>query len=334
MDNNFINNNNLLSSFNKEELNYLFNLLKNILINYRNNLNLSSNITFGIEIEYESLNHNKVDKYLLKKHPSWNSKPDLSLYFGGEITSPIMKDEIKYWKDLQDICKYLKINDANVRKNAGGHVHIGANIFNNDLKLWINFLKLYISYEHVLYRFGYGECVNERKGLNLYSMYMGNNLLKKLERIKYIKSMNDLEFLLDNDCPKFGGINFKHVCYNEKETYRFNTIEFRFPNGTKNEVIWQNNINTFSKMMLAISEEKINPEFLDYKISKLNERNNSSEILSRYICLEDALEFADLVFDNNLDKLYFLKQYFKNLDYVINKKYGHLTKRITHNKLV
>lgn len=334
MDNNFINNNNLLSSFNKEDLNYLFNLVNNILIEYRNNLNLPSNVTFGIEIEYEGLNHNKVDKYLLDKYPSWNSKTDLTLYAGGEITSPIMTDEIKYWKELQDICNYLKSNTANVRENAGGHVHIGANIFNNDLNLWINFLKLYISYEHILYRFGYGECANERKVLNQYSMYIGNNILKKLDKIKYVTSMNDLEFLLDNCCPKFGGINFKHICYNEREQYRFNTIEFRFPNGTKNEVIWQNNINTFTKMILAISEEKINPEFLDYKISKLSERNNSSEILSHYICLEDALEFADLVFDNNLDKLYFLKQYFKNFDYVINKKYSHLTKRLTNNKLV
>lgn len=330
MDNNFINNNDLLSSFNKEDLNYLFNIINNILIEYRNNLNLSSNVTFGIEIEYEYLNHNKVDKYLLKKYPSWNSKMDQSLYFGGEITSPIMKDEIKYWNELREICIYLKNNDANVRRNAGGHVHIGANIFNDNINNWLNFIKLYISYEHILYRFGYGECISERKGINVYAKFMGLELLNKLDTIKICQNMNDLEYLLSTYYNKFDGISFKHVCYTEKEKDRFNTIEFRFPNGTKNEIIWQNNINTFSKMMLAISEGKINSEFLDYKISKLNERNNSSEILSHYICLEDALEFADLVFDNNLDKLYFLKQYFKNFDYVINKKYSHLTKKLTN----
>lgn len=331
MDNNFLNNNDLLSSFNKEDLNYLFNLLNNTLIEYRSNLNLNSNVTFGVEIEYESLKKDKVDRYLLNKCFNWKSKSDLSLYSGGEITSPVMKDEIKYWNELKEICKFLKKNNANIRRNAGGHVHIGANIFNNDLNLWLNFLKLYISYEHVLYRFGYGECVNERKTLSTYSRHIANNLFYNLETIKSLLSMNDLESVLSNDNYKFSGINFKHVCYNEKEHYRFNTIEFRFPNGTKNEIIWQNNINTFSKMMIAIAENKINPEFLDYKINKFNERRNSNEILSHYICLEEALEFADLIFDNNLDKLYFLKQYFKDFNYSINKKYSHLTKKLTYN---
>ena len=332
MDNNFINNNNELSSFNKEDLNYLFNLIMNILIEYRNKLNLSSYLTFGIEIEYEYLKHDKVDKYLLNNLSKWDSKPDLSLFFGGEVTSPIMTDEKEYWIELKNICNFLKKNDANVINNASGHVHIGADIFNNDLNKWLNFIKLYISYEHILYRFGYGECLNERKGLKLYSIYTGNSLLKKLEKIKFTNSMSDLEYLLDTDCSKYGGINFKHVCYNDKEKDRYNTIEFRFPNGTKNEIIWQNNINTFSKMVLAIVENKINPKFLDYKINKVKERTTSSEVLSKNICIEDALEFADLIFDNNLDKIYFLKQYFKNFYYVINKRYSQLTKKITKNK--
>lgn len=332
MNNSFINNNNELSSFNKEDLNYLFNLLSNMLIEYRISLNLPSFVTFGVEIEYEALYHTFVDKYVKNNLLNWESKDDRSLYFGGEVTSPVMIDKKEYWLELKKICDYLKKNNANVRRNAGGHVHIGVNIFNNDLSLWTNFIKLYVSYEHILYRFGYGECISSRKHLDTYAKFVGSELFKKIKLIENTNSMYDLEFILNNEDKKFDGINFKHVCFNNKETYRFNTIEFRFPNGTKNEVIWQNNINTFSKMMLAISEEKINPKFLDYKLRQNQEKLAINNIKTNYIYLEDALEFADLVFDNNLDKLYFLKQYFKNFDYVLNNRHSLLTKSFTLNK--
>ena len=32
------------------------------------------------------------------------------------------------------------------------------------------------------------------------------------------------------------------------------------------------------------------------------------------VCLKDALEFVDLVFDSNIDKIYFLKQYLKDFE--------------------
>ena len=37
------------------------------------------------------------------------------------------------------------------------------------------------------------------------------------------------------------------------------------------------------------------------------------------IYLNDALEFADLIFDNNLDKVYFLRQYLKSFE--VSKEY-------------
>ena len=38
------------------------------------------------------------------------------------------------------------------------------------------------------------------------------------------------------------------------------------------------------------------------------------------IFLDQALEFADLIFTNNLDKIYFLKQYLKGFELANEKK--------------
>ena len=332
--------NNLLSDtenyyfykFNIEELNCLYKSLKNLLIEYRYNLNLNKELTFGVEIEYEGLYRGKTEKFLNKNLKNWESKIDNSLYFGGEITSPIMNDDKKFWLELKTICEFLNHYQVKVRNNAGGHVHIGANLLKNNVSLWIMFLKLYVCYEHILYRFGYGECINERKLLSTYSKFLGKELIENLNVFNNAQQLKDLQLLLDEEKPKCGGINFKHINFDNRYCDRINTIEFRFPNGTKNEIIWQNNINVFSKMIMAIVDEKINQEFLDYKLKNVKNRIISSEKLSHMVCLEDALEFADLIFDNNLDKMYFLKQYFKDFDYVTNKRHSVLSKKMTLNK--
>lgn len=323
------NKNYIFCEFNKDDLNFLYNTILNLLIDYRYNLGLNKKLTFGVEIEYEGLYYGKVEKFLNNNLNGWESKIDNSLYFGGEITSPIMNDDKRFWLELKNVCEFLKKYQVKVRNNAGGHVHIGADLFNKDKNLWIKFLKLYVCYEHILYRFGYGECINERKLLTEYSKFLGNELCDNINTLNKSRKMRDFQLLLDEEKTKFGGINFKHVIFDEKICNKFNTIEFRFPNGTKNEIIWQNNINVFANMVLAIVENKINPEFLDYKYNNLKKRTISAERLSRLICLEDTLEFTDLIFDNNLDKMYFLKQYFKNFDYTLSGKYSILSKKIT-----
>lgn len=323
--------NNNFCDFTKEDLEFLYNVIQNLFIDYRYNLGLDKALTFGVEIEYEGFYYGKTEKFLNQNLNNWESKVDNSLYFGGEVTSPIMNDDKKFWLELKTICEYLKKHHVRVHNNAASHVHIGASLLNNDPNLWIMFLKLYTCYEHILYRFGYGECINERKLLITYSKFIGKELCNSINILQNAKKMKDFQQILDEEQSKYVGINFKHVAFDERICNKFNTIEFRFPNGTKNEVIWQNNINVFAKMVLAIAENKINPEFLDYKFKQYQERKTSPESLSHLICIEDALEFADLIFDNNLDKMYFLKQYFKNFDYTLSKRHSLLSKKITPN---
>lgn len=56
----------------------------------------------------------------------------------------------------------------------------------------------------------------------------------------------------------------------------------------------------------------MNEDFLDYKLDQDFKPFRGNEYLYDEINLKNALEFVDLVFDNNLDKVYFLRQYLKN----------------------
>ena len=111
-------------------------------------------------------------------------------------------------------------------------------------------------------------------------------------------------------------INFRDTSFNNiLDTKGNNTVEYRAYNGTTEEIIIQNYINLSTKMMLAPSKNLIDEEFLDYKIEKLlsyNDKLAYDETEYYKVCLNDSLEFADMVFDNNLDKVYFLRQYLKD----------------------
>ena len=65
-------------------------------------------------------------------------------------------------------------------------------------------------------------------------------------------------------------------------------------------------------MLIASKTKVMDEKFLDYKLKNEYFTYSGNEHLYNNICLKNALEFSDLVFDNNLDKIYFLRQYFKD----------------------
>ena len=100
--------NNNFCDFTKEDLEFLYNVIQNLFIDYRYNLGLDKALTFGVEIEYEGFYYGKTEKFLNQNLNNWKSKVDNSLFFGGEVTSPIMNDDKKFWLELKTICEYLK----------------------------------------------------------------------------------------------------------------------------------------------------------------------------------------------------------------------------------
>ena len=282
----------------------------NCMLEYRYLLNLPSDVTFGVEIEYESLYRYKIDQFI-ETIRGWTSDDDGSLVIGGEVISPILTDKTSDWQNLKKVCEYLSKKNVDTIHNAGGHIHIGAHVLGDDVEAWRTFLKLYIAYENIIFRFAYGDKISGRKNIKKFASPIACVLYNKLDLFNNASSLFGIRLNLPDN--KYNALNFKNVDWDdvEFEDYK-NTIEFRSPNATTSAVIWQNSINAFAKMILASKDKVINEAFLDYKLKHEYLPYAGNEYMYNNINLKNVLEFIDLVFDNNLDKMYFLRQYIKD----------------------
>lgn len=305
-------NNDTISRLRGNDLLELLEIIENILIEYRYSLGLPNNLTFGVEIEYENTHSTTVSRYLNTHLEDWDSVHDASLDSGGEINSPILKDERKCWEELKEICTFLKKHNADTTYKAGGHIHVGAPVIGDKLESWRIFTKLYMLYEHVIYRFFYGDKINARPRIQKYAPPVAEYLYDSMSDINGAENIRDIEYALPSG--KYFSINFDHLDFSRiTRNSEKNTFELRCPNATTEEIIWQNNINTFTKMLLSSGRCVIDEEFLDYKIKRFKP-DPENQLRYNEVFLKDALEFSDLVFDCNLDKIYFLRQYIKSFE--------------------
>lgn len=295
--------------------------ISNFNLEYRDSLNLDKRVTFGVEIEYERMIKLFTDFYVKRNLKGWISKCDESLVLGGEVTSPICIDEKDTWVNLKKICSFLKKRKVITDDNAGGHVHVGAHII-KDYHSFRKFLKTYALYENILLRFLFGQSVSPRKTFLEYSFPISPYILKNINRINECQSMEDIQSFLPY--YRFGAINFSNIKDNMHDIKNKNTIEFRSPNGSVDEVIWQNNINTLTKFLLSVNDSNYDEEFLDYKL-----KNHRLSHLYGVVNLRDALEFCDLVFNKEIDKYYFLRQYIKDFDDTLFMDKSVKTKKFT-----
>lgn len=298
-----------LSELNKKSLDEYFDYLNKQQLYYRDSLSLQEFVTFGIEIEYEKFKREKVDNYTIRTLKKWHSKDDSTLKMGGEVTSPILTDSLTTWKELRKICNYLRKNKVYTKGNAGGHIHVGSHIMNADLEAWRCFLKTYMIYENELVYFLNGEDKLARKSASEYAKLVSSTYYKRLDDINESRDLSELYYPIM--LSKKNALSFYYTKLKSTNRDVYNTVEFRSPNSSVNELIWQNNINTVTKLMLAARNKKIDEDFLDYKLEKGPDK---------FTLLPKALELADIIFDNDLDKMYFLKQYKKDFSFIEEKK--------------
>lgn len=304
--------NDMLSKFNKEELEELRKNIKNSTLPYREHLGFGFTDTFGVEIEYENLSRDMVDRYILNNHRGYTSGSDETVPTGGEIDSYILVDKKEDWKELQQICFFLTENDVVTSENAGGHIHVGSHILENNLNYWRQFLKTYMLYEKELLEFFKGEYSKMRLSSGRYAFPIAKILYQDLAALNNTLCFSDLYdeiFLKDRNVA----VNFKNIKRSVYKPYPGSTIEFRSPNGTSKEIIWQNNINTAVKLFKAPVKGMIDEEYLDYRLR---------EELPTESSYTNTLELVDTIFDNNLDKIYFLKQYNKDFNFKEEKSRG------------
>ena len=316
-------NNNHLSTLDGEELQKLIILLDELTIKLRNNLGFDKNNTFGIEIEVEKASINKIidelklyykelDKNRLfsKDTVEWTLKYDGSLDRGLEIVSnPLTDEEIK-WKQIKEICELINPWCV-IGKNSSIHVHLGAQILGDDVQAWLNFCALWSTYENVIYRFLYGDFLTGRPSITEYAEPISENLWKDYEEMITNKELNLKELIRKISYDKYKAVNFLHVDYlNCSEFKNKNTIESRGSNTSLEAAIIQNYINLLIKLFEYCKSKDFNIDIVKKRHELIKDKYNDIKWYDE-IYLEQSLEFSDLVFKNNIDKLYFLKQYLK-----------------------
>ena len=323
MENNFtffnLNGKDEFSKLNGSDLQELIVQLNDYYLDLRESLGFDKSITFGLELEFEKMKV-KVETLFdifskLEVSYLWNNSSDGSLVKGWEIQSPIFKDNPDTWRELSTVCEFVS-SYAKVGKHCAGHVHVGTHVLGYEIDTWLKFLKLWSVYENIIYRFSYNEYLNKLPGI----CYCSPTAVKFYDLMKSYSERKDTDIddlICSLSHERAQAVNFQNVNTNHKRQYYGNTIEFRCPNGTLNPVVWQNNVNLFAKLILYSKSNNFDEDIIE----KRNNKELSRVCEPRYslynqIYLEQALELCDLIFDRNIDKIYFLKQYLKSFQTV------------------
>jgi len=316
----------ILSEISNSDRIYMTYLLKQYYLKLRDKLNISSDITFGLEIEFEEAMCDIIGEKLDEAFPlgEWCMVTDGSLSNGAEINSPVLRDSEKTWMDLCKVCEIVDLY-AYVMDNTSAHIHIGTQILGNNPRYWRNFAILWATYENVIFRFLNGEFISPRSEIVKYASPVSLDYIQKMDRIedraKMINASNMFRLFDTGDedikYRRRKSVNFTNVSKLEPYKYNteidMNTVEFRSANGTFNPVIWQNNVNLITKLMLYCKSDKFNEDIINKRMRQIKIDGIPSSI-NKYsrIYMDQAIELADMIFDNNLDKVYFLRQYVKS----------------------
>ena len=240
---------------------------------YQEQLDIKKGNTIGIEIEFEEADYFITEKFIrsYKILDDWVIKDDESVQricwddkFGGEITSPILRNTKEDWEQLKKVCEILKVVKAECREKAAAHIHIGAQILKNNSIYWENFLKLWAVYEKEIFQFTYGEKNRQRYFMQFYSIPAALNIINNLDQFQKNKGMQVKDILKHFDAGKIQALNLSNLTY---ELSSRQTIEFRCPNGTINAHTWQKNVLFFIRLLEYATNPHFDEELINYHIN-------------------------------------------------------------------
>lgn len=259
----------------------------------------------GIFPSYQDLR-----KININEETNWKTAT-LPYYNGGEITSPILIDNLACWKDIKKMLKYMKKNIKNLRVNdsCSCHTHFDIGIFKEDPLTLYSFIILLAECENVLSRFYSGEFINLRTAVNEWA-----KPIKPLIRFGIDFDMDTSSYkslirsiYLGNPVMKEYSFDFWEI-YNNFYINLSSTFENRLPNGTLEKTIIQNNIMLMGYLMEYVAKGKYDLEQGKYNLRKMDKCK-----------IEDPFYVADML-PNDDFKLDFLTQYYKDGSYTKSKK--------------
>lgn len=309
------NDNTPLTSFQGYDLSDMLRLINQYYLEFRRKLGFGENITYGFELEFEHSNNERISESLYTSDLDyrWYVSHDKSLTNGGEISSPILTDRQKDWNELTQVCEIIRRN-AKIDCNSSSHIHIGTQVFGRKKLTWRNFLLMWAAYENIIFRFTAGEYINPRASVSTYSQPVSINFIEvysdfnwdnNLTLARLRKSLGYRRSTFD----RYQAVNLSHAT-NRFYEYNDNTVEFRSPNGTLQPIILQNNLNFIIALINYCKSDKFDEDTVLKRYFETSRKLNI--YLYSQIYLEQALELTDLIFEKNVDKVYFLRQYLKN----------------------
>ncbi len=325
------NDNDFLEDFSEKELLEFIILLEKYNIEWREELDINKKANFGVEIECCEADINEIKKelYQSRRCQEWTSSEDKSL---ADISISYEKDSKQYtckpqeyqtdilnnkkWDNLKEGCSIISPH-SRIDTTCGLHIHVGANILGRKKQDWLNFFNLWTAYEDILFKFSSGEYDVPRFVAEDFAKPVAVEWNKNLNR--YTANMPFDKIIDKYNKDRYCSINLENVSkFYLTDTEHKNTIEKRVSNGTSNPIIIQNDINTFLHQLEYAKNKRYNISLINYRREELMdeiENKEPGDIIEEYNKFDPykAFEFCDLVFDNNLDKINFMKQYIKSL---------------------
>ena len=248
---------------------------------FKGKINIKDNIKFGVEIEFTTYNHKPIKEDLRKT--GYDFVRDGSGVAIFEAVSPILVNKEEDWNQLNNVLNIINKYDSKLTSREGGHIHFDQHIL--DKSNIDNFLKLWYCFENIIYTFANGDFYNARYSEYLYARKLQNEIQDKLNNKYY-------DFF-DKDY----GLNLSNI-FGDFKFFAPETYEVRCPNATLNITTWQNNILFFARLF-SFANDKGNEKIINSLYAEGIKENN----------FENAYYLSRLIFDNNDDRLCFLKQY-------------------------
>lgn len=243
-----------------------------------------------------------------------------------EGVSSLLTDTDAVWEDLSAVLSFMSKNGT-VNERCFSNIHIGSHILGENPIYWYRFFKLWSIYENVIYRFCYGDYLTPGSKMGVYAKpsasFIQNNL-GAMEKHLDGSVLQMFYALASNgggiDAMKNYGISPWRMYADDKwDPYTdFNKVH---PDCTVvckcmpdfDAVLKQNVVNFLIKFMLYCKRDDFDDDILEGRKIEVASIFSSIDAYSD-IYLEQAVELADLIFDNNLDKVYFLRQYIKSFE--------------------
>ena len=292
---------------------------------YRNSIGVPKDYRYGIEIEFADVNLFHIYSKLLKQCLPVLYREDHKLYdldfsdwyldidptvtvtknhvaYGGELSSKILKDTPEDWKEIKKICETLRENGATINPFCGFHMTVDGKPFMNP-KFLETLYKLLIVYEIDMSLFYMGDHYFMRKTKDEFAKNMSLRLLKNISQV---------------DFHNIDSVFFKSDCFTSRDGINFSKwkdrglIEFRYPNGCMDEEVIQNMLNFTLKLISAISQDKIDLDYLNYMVSVLKDDPFFVIECQNYIDNPSSFfSLIDVISTSETDQDDFKKQYQK-----------------------